>query len=255
MTDAAEFLGLPFTTLPSEGVVAAVDRAARGDRWRYVVTPNAAHLARLDRGDAMLVAAYAGADFCVLDSRVIALFARLVGLPPPPVVPGSDLVEQIFRRAVTPATSLCIIGGEALAIASLRGRFGFGALHHRNPPRGFWRDPAEVARIVDFVVASRADYTLLVVGSPQQEILAARIAQAGGARGVGLCAGAAIDFLTGRQRRAPRILQRLALEWAFRLALEPRRLAYRYFVESPQGILVVLRAALRHRAQPAVTAR
>ncbi len=68
-----------------------------------------------------------------------------------------------------------------------------------------------------------------------------------------LCAGAAIDFLTGKQRRAPRILQRLALEWAYRLALEPRRLAHRYVIESPQGVLLVLRAALRRRAEPAVT--
>jgi len=57
------------------------------------------------------------------------------------------------------------------------------------------------------------------------------------------------DFITGEQKRAPRLLQRLALEWASRLALEPRRLAQRYFVESPRGIMLVLHHADRRHAE------
>jgi exopolysaccharide biosynthesis WecB/TagA/CpsF family protein len=43
-----------------------------------------------------------------------------------------------------------------------------------------------------------------------------------------LCIGASLDFIAGKQRRAPAILQRWGLEWAWRLALSPRRLALRY---------------------------
>ncbi len=243
-----EFLDLPFTRLALPEAIATVARAALGGVWRYVVTPNAAHLARLGRGDAALRSIYARAAFCFLDSRVIALSARLAGLNPPPVVPGSDLVDALFRSAITPATPICIIGGDDDTIARLRTRFGLPAPAHLNPSRGFWRDDAEMADIVAFIVASRADYTFLVVGSPQQEMLAALVAETGGARGVGICAGASLDFLAGTQRRAPRLIQILTLEWAYRLVQEPRRMAHRYFVESPKGVLLVLRAGRRRQA-------
>ena len=74
-------------------------------------------------------------------------------------------------------------------------------------------------------------------------MLAERILKLGGATGVGICCGAAVEFAAGIRARAPVILQRLCLEWAFRLCLEPRRLARRYFIESPQGIAVVLSEA------------
>ena len=75
---------------------------------------------------------------------------------------------------------------------------------------------------------------LLAVGSPQQEVLAGRIAAAGGATGCALCIGASLDFIAGRQRRAPRVVQRLGLEWAHRLASQPGRLWRRYLVDGPR---------------------
>lgn len=250
MSGARPFLGLEFAELDLADAAAALRRAAAGP-WRYVVTPNAAHLARLRKGDPGLVAIYGNAGFCFLDSRVIALAARLVGLRPPPVVAGSDLVAHLFEHEIGPDTPICVVGGDVAAIDALRARFGLRAVRHMNPSHGFWRDAREMAATVAFVVASQAEYTFLVLGSPQQEMVAARVAEAGGARGVGICAGAAIDFLTGAQRRAPRIMQRLALEWAYRFLLEPRRLARRYLVESPGGVLLVFRAGLLDRAQPA----
>ncbi len=238
-----DFLGLHFAALSRAEAVAALRQAKASGAWQYVVTPNAAHLARLRHDDAALHRAYAGAAFCFLDSRVIALAARAAGLRPPPVVPGSDLVASLFREAIDAGTPICIIGGEADAVAELKRRYGLLRVAHLNPSRGFWRDAAEVSRVEDFVRDAQADYTFLVVGSPQQELLAQGIADGGGARGVGVCAGAAIEFLTGQQRRAPLLLQRMALEWAYRLVLEPRRLAHRYFVESPMGVMLVVRHA------------
>jgi len=192
---------------------------------------------------------YEHAHLCFLDSRVISLAARLCGLRPPPVIPGADLVEQLFRHAITPATSICVVGGDNMVASRIRRVFNIGEIRHIEPSIGFWRNQDELDRTAAFVVRSQADYTFLVVGSPQQEILAARIAAMGGARGVGICAGASIDFITGRQRRAPLFMQRLALEWAYRFCMEPRRLANRYLVESPKGVFYVLRSALNFRSQ------
>jgi exopolysaccharide biosynthesis WecB/TagA/CpsF family protein len=239
------FLDLPFNRLNLQGAVSIVRQASEEPCWRYVVTPNAAHLARLSRGDDELRQIYEHAHLCLLDSRVVSLVARLAGLQPPPVVPGADLVAELFARVVGSTTSVCIIGGAATMVQRLKERYRIGEIAHLNPSNGLLHNRDELASVADFIVSAQAQLTFLVVGSPQQEILADMVASRGGARGVGICAGASLEFLTDVRRRAPRTLQRLSLEWAYRLCMEPRRMAGRYFVESPDGILLVLREALK----------
>jgi len=94
--------------------------------------------------------------------------------------------------------------------------------------------PDARAAVADFVIASEPDVVLFAVGAPQSELLCAEIAARGGARGVALCIGASLEFLTGAKRRAPRWMQRAGLEWLFRLLSEPRRLWRRYLVEGPR---------------------
>jgi exopolysaccharide biosynthesis WecB/TagA/CpsF family protein len=81
---------------------------------------------------------------------------------------------------------------------------------------------------------------LLCVGCPAQEMIAVALAELGCQSGVALCVGASIDFLTGARRRAPQWLQRLNLEWTYRLACEPRRLWRRYLVESPRILRIFI---------------
>jgi Glycosyl transferase WecG/TagA/CpsF family len=56
---------------------------------------------------------------------------------------------------------------------------------------------------------------------------------------VGLRIGASIDFLTGKQRRAPVWLQKIGLEWLYRLLSDPRRLASRYLIECPRILYLI----------------
>jgi exopolysaccharide biosynthesis WecB/TagA/CpsF family protein len=237
------FAGLAFADMDMAAAVDAMRVASRRPTWHYVVTPNAANLARLGGRDPLLRQLYDNAHLVFLDSKVVFLAARLLGRRPPRVIPGADLVEQLFAHAITQHTPICVVGGSDSAAARIRARFNVGTIHHINPPMGFWRSADEIARTVAFIGASQADYTFLVVGSPGQEMLAAEVTRAGGARGVAICAGASIDFLTGVQKRAPRLVRGLALEWAYRFCQQPRRLAYRYLVESPKGVLFALRRA------------
>jgi exopolysaccharide biosynthesis WecB/TagA/CpsF family protein len=241
------FLGLPFATLNLTRTVNVVARASTDAVWRYIVTPNAAHLSRLRGSNPELTRIYQSAWLCLLDSKVIGLSARVLRLCPPPVIPGSDLVEALFDTAIGHATTICVVGGAEETVACLRKRFNVGVVSHVNPSMGFWRDPSEVERTAAFIIESQADFTFLSVGSPQAETLAARVAAMGSGRGVAICGGSAIDFIAGRQRRAPRLLRRMALEWAYRLYQEPRRLARRYAIESPLGLLLVLRHAFQWR--------
>jgi exopolysaccharide biosynthesis WecB/TagA/CpsF family protein len=109
------------------------------------------------------------------------------------------------------------------------------------PPMGLYRNDAAMQDAARFVAGSGARFAFLAVGSPQGEALAEMIAALPGAKGCGLCIGASIDFVTGRQKRAPLFFQRLSLEWSYRLVRQPRRLWRRYVIGGFKIVPLVIR--------------
>jgi N-acetylglucosaminyldiphosphoundecaprenol N-acetyl-beta-D-mannosaminyltransferase len=90
-------------------------------------------------------------------------------------------------------------------------------------------DPAGPAAdaAIDAIGQSGARLVFLALGAPKQEIFAARAF--GRLPGAGFVSiGAGLDFISGAQRRAPKLVRLLAAEWLWRMALSPRRLAGRY---------------------------
>lgn len=226
------------------------------ERFGYVVTPNADHLIRLHR-DSTFRALYADAAYVLLDSRFISHVLRFTRKLQLPVCTGSDLTAKLFSTVIRPEDSLVLIGGTAEEAACLAQRHGLKQLAHFNPPMGFIHDPDAVETCLRFVEAhSPFRFCLLAVGAPQQEILAYRLKARGIARGMALCIGSSINFLTGKQQRAPQWMQRSGMEWLFRLLQAPGRMAERYLMRGPQlfGLLrrteIVLRAASESRQIP-----
>lgn len=232
-----KFVDIDFTAIGAGGVLEALRRREPSAAFAYVVTPNVDHVVRLQQSRSDLWPAYRNAWMVLCDSRILARLARRFSFSLQ-VLPGSDLTSQMFRAVIKPEDRVAIVGGRAAEIKELARSFELRNVCHYNPPMGFIHDPVEVAKAVRFVIASRARYTFFAVGSPQQEILAYRISRAGGATGIGLCVGASLDFLTGTQARAPAIMQRMSLEWLYRLQSDPGRLWRRYLLDGP-GILKI----------------
>lgn len=219
------------------------------DRYAYVVTPNADHLIRLTE-NAPFRDDYREAGFVLLDSRFIARLLSMTQGQSLPVCVGSELTGRLFDEVIQPDDPLVVIGGSAEQAQALAARYGLTRLAHHNPPMGFIKDPVAVEACLSFIEAhSPFRYCLIGVGSPQQERVAALLKQRGRARGLALCIGASINFLTGAEVRAPAWMLNLGLEWLFRLLQSPRRLARRYLVSGPRifGLLrrmpIVLRPA------------
>lgn len=236
----SSLLGLDFAHVPLAQAAARIAARPPGLPFAYVVTPNADHLVRIAR-DAGIRAMYRDAWLCLLDSRVVAGMARLLGLRPPPVVPGSDLTEHLLSHRLVPGERIGIIGLSPVWLPSLMARFDLAPPAHCDPPMGFDGDPAALQAVIAFVRAHPCRYVFLAVGSPRQEQLAAALAGAGGATGIGLCVGASLEYLCGARKRAPAAMRRAGLEWLWRLAQEPKRLARRYLLESPRVIGLLLR--------------
>ena len=236
-------LGLDFDSLDVESAAQRVADRCETATFSYVVTPNADHLVRLSR-DPSLLPLYRAASLCLLDSRVVARAARLLGLPAPVVATGSDLTSRLLEAHVRPGERVTIVGLRAAHLPALVRRTGIAPPAHYDPPMGFERDPAEMRKAVRFVLEHPARLVFLAVGSPRQERLAAAIAATGEARGTALCVGASLEFVAGIIPRAPALMQRLGIEWLHRMVSNPRRLARRYLIDNPPIFRLLLRERL-----------
>jgi exopolysaccharide biosynthesis WecB/TagA/CpsF family protein len=204
------------------------------DRFGYVVTPNVDHLIRYYE-DPAFRAQYRTADFILMDSRFAARLVRLLKGVRLPVCTGSDLTAQLLAKVIQPKDRIVMIGGTGEQARQIAAKYGLANLRHHNPPMGFIKDPAAVENCLKFIEsASPFRFCFLAVGCPQQETIAQALRTRGIAKGLALCIGASLNFITGHERRAPLWMQRMALEWLYRLLKNPKRLARRYLVRGPR---------------------
>jgi N-acetylglucosaminyldiphosphoundecaprenol N-acetyl-beta-D-mannosaminyltransferase len=214
----------------------ALDDVSAGS-CRYVVTPNVDH-AVMYQHDARLRDAYRDAALVVADGAPLVAVSRLLGRSLPERVAGSDLAPGVIAAADAAAREgrrrvrFFLLGappGVADRAAFRIGQqwSGVDPVGTYCPPLGFEKDDAECERILARIADAKPDVLLVGLGAPKQELWVSRFHKRIDAR-VALCVGATIDFLAGEKQRSPRWMQRCGLEWAHRLASEPRRLAGRY---------------------------
>ncbi len=213
-----------------ETLLAEVRSRLRCGQGFLLATLNLDHLVKLRR-DPAFAAAYAQHDLVVADGNPIVWLARLAGKPLL-LVPGSDLVIPLVKLAAKEGVPIALVGATeqtlARAAAVLAEKApGLVVAATIAPPMGFEPEGPEAERVVKKLAQSNARLVILALGAPRQERFAA-FAHAALPQ-VGFASfGAALDFLAGSQRRAPKIMRALALEWLWRLLTNPRRLAARY---------------------------
>jgi exopolysaccharide biosynthesis WecB/TagA/CpsF family protein len=141
---------------------------------------------------------------------------------------GTDLTPALLA-SLTRSTRIFLLGSKPgvaeIAAQSLTQRYPHVVIV--GVADGFFGKHEEIG-LTARISASSADLVLLGMGHPMQELFAARHATTLGMPL--MCVGAFLDFAAGRVARAPRVVQRLRLEWVYRLAQEPRRLARRYLI-------------------------
>ena len=200
-------------------------------RGGTVFTINLDHLSRLRREPAFR-AAYERASYVTADGVPVVMLARAGGAPIDRVT-GADLVLPLCRAAAAAGIPVHFFGSRAeilgRAVAEVRRTVGgLEVAGIEAPPMGFDPRGEEARSAAERIAASGAGICFVALGAPKQELFAdAALARAPGTFFLGV--GAALDFIAGERRRAPRMLQRACLEWAWRAAHEPGRLLPRYF--------------------------
>jgi N-acetylglucosaminyldiphosphoundecaprenol N-acetyl-beta-D-mannosaminyltransferase len=225
---------VPVDRVTSEDAIWKIDAFISVRRGGYVVTPNIDHIVLAAR-DPRLRDAYRRASLSLADGQPVVWMARALGARRQRRASGSDLIAPLMAHAAARGWKVFLFGARPEVSAEAA-----RVLVERHPAldivgrdSSHW-SPDETAApedspVVRAVRASGAQLLVVALGCPKQELWMARHAEAlGPVVSIGL--GGSLDFVAGAVARAPSWMSDAGLEWAYRLAQEPRRLADRYLV-------------------------
>lgn len=197
------------------------------------------------KSDPELRRCIAESDVVCADGMGIVFACRLLAIPVPERVTGIDLMMAIIEVCAREGFRPYFLGARQDVLDK--------AMHEvlcRHPQLKIagWRNgyfaPQDEAKIVAEIRATGADCVFVGISSPIKEAFLNRHRNALGAP-VQLGVGGAFDVLAGHVSRAPRWMQRIGLEWLFRLIQEPRRLTARYLTTNTRFLFLVVAAAAR----------
>ena len=223
-------LGVSVAKATWDDVTAFVFSSVKQRETRTVYFANA-HTLNLATTDADFRGVLGRADLVLNDGIGLAIYARMAGTTFHENFNGTDLLPRLFAEASARRAPLRVFlygakpGRAEKAAAAIRSRYDtveiVGILD------GYQREG-----VVEAIAASNADVLLVGMGNPLQEkwIDAHR---ADLHVGVAFGIGALIDFLSGEIYRAPKVIRAMRIEWLFRFAQEPTRLAGRYLKGNP----------------------
>jgi N-acetylglucosaminyldiphosphoundecaprenol N-acetyl-beta-D-mannosaminyltransferase len=245
-------LGLPFDLIDMAGAVERVREAARRGTRCFLSTPNLNFVVNAMKDDAFRQSVL-DSDVSIADGMSIVWAARLCGIPIQQSIPGSGLLEHLQDGPKEEALSVYLFGGADGVARSAAEQLnasdrGLRCVGYESPGVGSVEElsrPESIARIN----ASGADFLVLSLGAQKGQ---AWIQRNRGQLKIPVIShlGAALNFMAGKVRRAPRWVQRAGLEWLWRIKEEPA-LWRRYVFDGA----VYLRLLVTHVAPLAWTLR
>jgi N-acetylglucosaminyldiphosphoundecaprenol N-acetyl-beta-D-mannosaminyltransferase len=209
-----------------------------------VFTPNVDHIVMGEQNE-VFRRAYQRTSLSLVDGVPVLWASRLLGRPLPEKVSGSDLVLPLMERAAARGWRVFLLGGAPgtgeIAAARLKEQFPSLLIVGTEAPWIDLKSPvAERHAVAARIAEAKPDLVMVAFGAPKQEIFCDEMLDLL-KPAVLVCVGAGLDFIAGAAHRAPPWMSRWGLEWMYRLAREPRRLAARYLLRDPQFFVILLR--------------
>ena len=246
MIPRVNILGVGISALNMENALAQISRWIRHQERHYVSVCNVHTVIECQRNPEMRKAVN-GAGLATPDGMPLVWLARRKSGRNVQRVYGPDLMLALCQLSAQTGYSHYFYGGASgvpeLLAERLTARFpGLKVAGSFSPPfRPLTsKEDTEIAARIN---AAAPDVVWVGLGTPKQDLwMAAHRSRLDASVLIGV--GAAFDFHTGRQKQAPRWMQRNGLEWLFRLVQEPRRLWCRYLVYNPLFVALVFAQAV-----------
>ncbi|AFR29219.1 putative glycosyl transferase, WecB/TagA/CpsF family protein [Arthrobacter sp. Rue61a] len=236
--------GVPVRLMEADGAIREIlDRAGSPDAPPLgVCSANLDHVRHFGTGSRWMGTLDPPAPvewLTLIDGAPLATEARRLTSRTWPRLAGSDLIHPLLTGAAARGLRLGFLGGSEETQKLIAGKFAterpeLNVVGWWAPARSTLGDAAASRKLAQEIRAAAPDVLVVGLGKPRQELWIAEYGHLTGAK-VLLAFGAVVDFLAGNVRRAPSWASSHSLEWAWRLMLEPRRLARRYLVEGPEA--------------------
>jgi len=192
------------------------------------------------QSDPALAESVLGCDIINVDGAGVVATGRMLGIPIPKRVAGTDLFLQLLAMAEQYHHSVYLLGAtdqvNEEAVRRIRRdhpRLEIAGYHH-----GYFRDNEEA--VVRDIAASGAEMLFVGISSPKKENFINKWNKTLGVKFV-MGVGGTFDVMAGRVKRAPPWMQNWALEWLFRVMQEPRRLWKRYLITNSKFLWMMIR--------------
>ena len=241
MISTLSLFGLPLVDANRSSAIAAMlDRSGK-----TTVAFLNAHCVNSAARDKTYKRALRAADFLLPDGSGISLAAKFIGKKFTENLNGTDLCRPLCEEAARRGLSVFLLGAKpGVAEKAARNMMSkVRGLKIAGARDGFFsdRDSDDVVRQIN---ESGADIVMVAMGVPLQDVWVFRHRRRINAQLV-MGVGALFDFEAGCVSRAPKIFRKRGLEWTWRLAIEPRRMASRYLIGNPMFIGRALFNAMR----------
>jgi N-acetylglucosaminyldiphosphoundecaprenol N-acetyl-beta-D-mannosaminyltransferase len=185
------------------------------------------------------------------DGGPLSKYCRLKGVEHAERVTGPDLMGEVFRVSAENGYRHFFYGSKEQTLNSMKERLeheynGIQIVGMYSPPyRALTAKEDEEA--INMINSSKPDFIWVGLGAPKQEIWMSEHAEI--VNGVMIGVGAGFDYFAGNIKRAPVIMQKLCLEWLYRLLQDPRRLWKRYVTTNYKFVKYIMREKRRKDAQ------
>lgn len=175
------------------------------------------------------------AEIVFTDGKPILWMAKWLKRPIVEKVSGPDLMLLLCERAAKKNYRIfllgCAEGVAATAAKKLEEMYpGLQCVGTYSPPFGFEKNPEEMRKIISMLRDSRADQLFVGMGSPKQDVFIYENMEEYQIP-ISYSMGAAIDFIGGSVKRAPKWMSDIGLEWFHRMMQNPKRLFRRYLID------------------------
>lgn len=230
-SDRVDLLGCSFDPITEDEAVELVFqwKNAHERTSHHIITVNVAIL-MMARGDAKLANAIEKADLVVVDGKPLVWTSRWLEAPVPEKVSGVDLMRRLLEVGNERGLSVFLLGTTQERLDALERvvRATYPNVVVAGTRNGYFRVP-DYPEVAKQIREAKADLLLVGMPAPFKEIWCEEHRDAL-ATPVILGVGGAFDVMAGFVARAPRVMQEAGLEWAWRLAMEPKKLWRRYLV-------------------------
>jgi len=206
----------------------------------YLTSANGEVLARCST-EPMTDRLFRAADLINADGQPLVTVSRLKSKTPlPERVATTDLFHVVALKAQAARLTFYMFGADetenAAAVANVRTTYP--DLQIVGHSHGYLRGEALRAKVEE-INALAPDYLWVALGVPYEQAFVEEFTPLLSNVGVIKTSGGLFNFLSGSRPRAPLWMQRVGLEWAWRIWLEPRRLFWRYFTTNPRALYLL----------------